>query len=381
MIRGLICLAFGALSFGIAEFVVMGLLPYLSQDLAVSIDTAGHSISAYALGVVIGAFFMIFLKLLRLKHILLLILSLHCAGIAFTCFSESFYWLLAGRLLSGFPHGCFFGVGAIVAQRLATRGHGNSAMAVMVAGQTLANVFGVPLGTALADLFSWRAIFWLLLIWSTFVLLCTCLLLPDTGKLQDKGFASQFAFLRRKEPWLVIGMIFCGSGGLFCVQTYVSPLLTDLGDLELGHVPAVLMAAGICMLLSNLVSGHLADKFSSSIVTAGYFILGSTALLLLATLGHFSVIAVVCICMIAAVMFGVATPEQVMMVRSSAGGELLGVAMGQVGFNLGNALGALAGGLPFAFALNVRAVPLIGLLFLLPACLCVYYFRNINKTS
>ena len=85
--------------------------------------------------------------------------------------------------------------------------------------------------------------------------------------------------------------------------------------------------------------------------------------------------------MIAAVMFGVATPEQVMMVRSSAGGELLGVAMGQVGFNLGNALGALAGGLPFAFALNVRAVPLIGLLFLLPACLCVYYFRNINKTS
>lgn len=381
MIRGLITLAFGALSFGIVEFVVMGLLPYIAADFAVSTAAAGHTISAYALGVVAGAFFMIFLRRLPLKIIILLTISIHFTANICTYFSPSFELLLLCRVLAGMPHGCFFGVGAIVAQRLATRGHGNSAMAIMIAGQTLSNVFGVPLGTLLSNFFSWRAIFFLMMVWSAFVLLCVILMLPDVGRLEDHGFKKQFAFLRHKAPWLVLGMVFFGSAGIFCVQTYISPLLTEMGGIELIHVSTVLVLAGICMMSSNILSGHLADKFSPGLVTAGFFVTGAVSMTVLALFGAQTFICVLCICLLAAVLFGVSTPEQVLIVRTSTGGELLGVAMGQVGFNFGNALGAWAGGLPFALELPINVVPLTGLAFVALGGLCVFCFQKFCSSS
>ncbi|MBU3826693.1 MAG: MFS transporter [Candidatus Anaerobiospirillum merdipullorum] len=371
MIRGLIALSFGALSYGITEFVVMGLLPFIAADFMVSTATAGHTISAYALGVVVGAFFMVFLRKMRLKHLLVLVISIHFAANILTYFAPSFNVLILCRLLAGLPHGCFFGVGAIVAQRLATKGKGNSAMAIMIAGQTMSNVFGVPLGTMLANYFSWRAIFALLTIWSAIVLLTTISMLPDTGKLEDKGFWQQFAFLKRVAPWLVLGMIFFGSAGMFCVQTYVSPLLTDLGGLALIHVSVVLAAAGIAMMISNLLSGWLSDKFTPVNTATGYFLVGIAAMIVLVTLGHYLILCVGAILLIAAVLFGVSTPDQVLMVRTSKGGELLGVAMGQVGFNAGNAIGALVGGVPIEKGLTLNYVPAVGLIFMVAACGCV----------
>lgn len=376
MIRGLITLAFGALSFGIVEFVVMGLLPYIAADFNVTTAQAGHTISAYALGVVAGAFFMIFMHKLPLKHILFLVIFIHFTAVICTYFAPSFELLLACRVLAGMPHGCFFGVGAIVAQRLATKGKGSSAMAIMIAGQTLSNVFGVPLGTLLANYFSWRAIFFLMMVWSAFVLICVIFMLPSVGKLEDHGFKSQFHFLAHKAPWLVLGMVFFGSAGMFCVQTYISPILTDLGGVELIHVSSVLVASGICMMAANIISGHVADKLSPGTSCAGFFALGATAMVGISLFGSITVLCIICVCAVASVLFGVGTPEQVLLVRTSKGGELLGVAMGQVGFNSGNALGAYAGGFPFMLGLPINTVPLIGLVFLALACICVFIFQK-----
>ena len=150
-IKGLIALAFGTLGLGITEYVAMGLLPYLSADFSVTIAQAGHAISAYALGVAIGAFMIIFMRKLRLKSILLILILIHLFGNALTCVVDNFNYLLISRFIAGLPHGCFFGVGSIIAQRLVKAGKGTSAVAIMTAGMTVANVFGVPLGTALAN--------------------------------------------------------------------------------------------------------------------------------------------------------------------------------------------------------------------------------------
>lgn len=150
-IKGLIALAFGTLGLGITEYVAMGLLPYLSADFSVTIAQAGHAISAYALGVAIGAFMIIFMRRLRLKSILLILILIHLFGNALTCVVDNFNYLLLSRFIAGLPHGCFFGVGSIIALRLVKAGKGTSAVAIMTAGMTVANVFGVPLGTALAN--------------------------------------------------------------------------------------------------------------------------------------------------------------------------------------------------------------------------------------
>lgn len=375
MLRGLIALSFGALSFGIVEFVVMGLLPYFSADFNVSTASAGHTISAYALGVVFGALFLVFMRKFALKHILIGVVALHFLANVLTYFAPDFTLLLACRFIAGLPHGCFFGVGAIVAQRLATKGKGNSAMAIMIVGQTLSNVFGVPLGTMLAHYFSWRAIFLLLVIWSAFVLFCIITFLPDTGKIEDKGFKSQFAFMKSPAPWLVLATIFLGSAGMFAVQTYISPILTDLGGLPLINVSAVLVAAGVAMMVSNILSGHLSDKFSPGSVTAGYFALAFCTMLTLSALGQITALCVICVCLLAAVLFGVSTPEQVLMVRTSKGGELLGVAAGQVGFNFGNAIGAYVGGVPLLMGLPIRTVPLFGIGLIVLAALSIFRFK------
>lgn len=363
MIKGLISLAFGALSFGIIEFVAMGLLPYFAADFGVSIAMAGQTISFYAFGVVAGALGIIFCQRFNLKRLMLVIVALQLVGILLTPMAQSFEMLLAGRFVSGLPHGCFFGVGAIIAQRIAVKGKSNAAMAIMIAGQTVSNVFGVPLGTFLAHAISWQTIFYIMAVWDVVVLLSMLRFLPDTGHLEEQSFLGQFRFLRHRAAWLVFGTIFLDSVGIFCVHTYVSPMLTGHVGLALEHVPAVLIVIGMAMMIFNLLSGRLADLFTSGKVTFYFLILALISMLLLGLAGgHVMAVGIVTACIVPAVLFGVGTPEQVAIVRCARGGELLGVALGQVCFNMGNAVGALLGALPMEHGYSVASITYIGAL-------------------
>ena len=170
MKKSLIALGFGTLGLGIAEYVMMAILPYVANDMDIDIPTAGHLISAYALGVCFGAPALTFVRKYSLKKILLALVAIMMVGNLFAALSSSFAMLMIGRFISGLPHGAYFGVASIVAEKLADKGRGSEAVSIMIAGMTIANLFGVPLGTSLSTLLSWRVTFLLVSLISIAVL-------------------------------------------------------------------------------------------------------------------------------------------------------------------------------------------------------------------
>ncbi|MDT3663113.1 MAG: MFS transporter [Anaerobiospirillum sp.] len=363
--KGLIALAFGALGFGVGEFVAMGLLPYFAHDFNLDIATAGHSISAYAFGVCFGIIYMVFTRKLNLKVSILIVVSCYTIGMVLTALAQSFGMVIVARFISGLPHGCFFGLGAIIAMRISAAGKGSSAMALMLAGQTTSIVCGVPLGTALAHSLSWRAIFILMAAWGVVVLVSLWRWLPNPGKLEDHGFWHQFHFLKDKAPYLVGCSIFLGNGGIFCMQSYVSPILTDFVGVPLGLVAPILIAMGISMTVYNLISGRLADKYTPGKVSFWIFVSCIAALLAAYVWGDTMVVGIVLLTYAAGCLFGCGGPQQVSILRTSPGGELIGVAFGQVAFNFGNAIGAFLGGVPLELGHGAESVLLVsaGLVF------------------
>ena len=165
MKKSLIALAFGTLGLGIAEFVMMGILPDVAKDLNISIPAAGHFISAYALGVCVGAPILTLARKHPLKRILLVLVALIMLGNICAAMAPNYWVLLLARFISGLPHGAYFGVGSIVAEKVADKGKGSEAVSIMIAGMTIANLFGVPLGTSLSTMLSWRFTFLLVGVW------------------------------------------------------------------------------------------------------------------------------------------------------------------------------------------------------------------------
>lgn len=188
MKKSLIALAFGTLGLGIAEFTMMGILPYVARDLNISIPVAGHFISAYALGVCAGAPMLIVARKRPLKHILLVLMALMLVGNLGAAMAPDYWLLLAARFISGLPHGAYFGVASIVAGKLADEGKSSEAVSIMIAGMTVANLFGVPLGTSLSHMLSWRVTFLLVGCWGLIVLYYIWRWVPVIEGLKDTGF-------------------------------------------------------------------------------------------------------------------------------------------------------------------------------------------------
>ncbi len=375
-IKGLISLAFGTLGLGIAEFVAMGLLPYIAKAYDISLATAGHVISAYAIGVAFGAFALLFLRRFELKTILLMLIIVHITGNALTIVAPDFTSLLGARFIAGLPHGSFFGVGSIIAQNISARGKGSSAVSIMIAGMTISNIFGVPLGTALADIVSFKAIFVLVVIWGLIVLFSCHRWIHDAGRIEDTGFKGQFAFLKCPAPWLVLGATMFGNAGIFCMHSYISPILTSLAGISLQAVPAVLVAMGICMVIANFISGRLCDRFTPGNVGAMVQILAAVLLLAVAVFGSNTIVCIVLVCLIAGTLFALSAPEQVSILKTAPGGLLLGAAMVQAAFNLGNALGSFAGGLPITFDISLRFITVIGAFLGFLGFLCLFFYAR-----
>lgn len=374
MIKGLIALSFGTLSFGTAEFVVMGLLPYIAMDFNVSHAMAGNTIAAYSFGVCAGVVYLISTRKLNLKTSILFIIAVHCAALIFTAFAPTFEMLLLARFFSGMPHGCYIGLGAIIAARLAQTGKGSTAMAILLAGQTLANVFCVPLGTTLAHTFSWRMIFYVFILWSIFVFVSVLIFLPDPGKMEDHGFKKQFAFLKYKAPYLVGAAMLLGNGGIFCMHTYVSPVLTDFVGIPLALVSTVLIAMGIAMMVANLVAGKVSDIYTPGRVSC--FLLFTTIFTLLISffVGDIPWIGIPLLIYSSGMLFGLSTPLQVAILRTAPGGELIAMAIGQIGFNLGNSLGAFVGGIPLDLGLSPSYCILLGAFITALGTLSMYIY-------
>lgn len=345
MKKSLIALAFGTLGLGIAEFTMMGILPYVANDLHISLPMAGHFISAYALGVCCGAPILLWARKYPLKHILLGLMALMLVGNLCASMASSYWMLLIARFISGLPHGAYFGVGSIVAGKLADEGKGAEAVSIMVAGMTVANLFGVPLGTSLSHLISWRVTFLLVGCWGLIVLYYIWRWVPQVEGLADTGFKGQFRFLKKPAPWLILGATALGNGGVFCWYSYINPLLTNVSGFSEESITALMVLAGFGMVAGNLISGRLSDRYTPGRVgTVGQGLICVT-LLLIFFLSPNAWCSALLMTLCTAGLFAVSSPEQVLLIRVAPGGEMLGGAAVQIAFNLGNAIGAYLGGL------------------------------------
>lgn len=356
MKKSLIALAFGTLALGIAEFSMMGILPTVATDLGISITVAGHLISAYALGVCFGAPVLILARKMALKRILLILVSLINAGNLCAAAAPNYWVLLAGRFISGLPHGAYFGVASIVASKLAAKGKSSEAVSIMIAGMTIANLFGVPLGTSLSHTISWRTTFLLVAVWGIIVLYYIWRWVPAVSGLKDTGFKGQFRFLRKPAPWLILGATALGNGGVFCWYSYVSPLLVNVSGFQEASLTALMMLAGFGMVAGNLASGRLSDRYTPGRV--GTIVQGCLCLILLAI--YFTAenpwLSAALMTLCTAGLFAVSSPEQLLIIRVAPGGEMLGGACVQIAFNLGNAVGAYVGGIAVTHSYEATAL-------------------------
>ena len=381
MKKSLIALAFGTFGLGIAEFVMMGILPDVAKALNISIATAGHLISAYAIGVCVGAPLLIIARKYPLKNILLVLVSMIMLGNIIAASAPNYWILMLGRFISGLPHGAYFGVGSIVAEKLADKGKGSEAVSIMIAGMTVANLFGVPLGTSLSAAISWRMTFLLVGVWGVLILYYIWRWVPQVEKLPDTGFKGQFRFLKSPAPWLILGATMLGNGGVFCWYSYINPLLTHVSGFRPESITLLMVLAGFGMVVGNLVSGRLSDRFTPGRVAA--FTQGSLSILLLLIyfLASISWLSVILMCLCTAGLFALSSPQQVLLIRFSPGGEMLGAARVQVAFNLGNAIGAYCGGLPLQAGLSYRYPALLGTFFALVGFILLVLFSRKYETA
>ena len=345
MKKSLIALAFGTLGLGIAEFTMMGILPYVATDLGISIPVAGHFISAYALGVCFGAPMLLLARKRPLKQILLVLMALMIVGNICASMAPDYWVLLLGRFVSGLPHGAYFGVASIVAGKLADKGRSSEAVSIMIAGMTVANLFGVPLGTSLSHTLSWRATFLLVGAWGLITLYYIWRWVPQVEGLKDTGFKGQFRFLKKPAPWLILGATALGNGGVFCWYSYITPLLTEVSGFSADSITALMVLAGFGMVVGNLVSGRMSDRYTPGKVGTVVQGMICVILLLIFLLSPHPWCSAILMTLCTAGLFAVSSPEQVLMIRVAPGGEMLGGACVQMAFNFGNAIGAYIGGL------------------------------------
>lgn len=378
MKKSLIALAFGTLGLGIAEFTMMGILPYVANDLHVSIPTAGHFISAYALGVCCGAPILLWARKYPLKHILLGLMALMLVGNLCASAAVGYWTLLVARFISGLPHGAYFGVASIVAGKLADEGKGAEAVSIMIAGMTVANLFGVPLGTSLSHMLSWRVTFLLVGCWGLIVLYYIWRWVPHVPGLEDTGFKGQFRFLKKPAPWLILGATAVGNGGVFCWYSYINPLLTHVSGFSEESITALMVLAGFGMVAGNLISGRMSDRYTPGRVGMVVQGLICITLLLIFFLSPNPWCSALLMALCTAGLFAISSPEQVLMIRVAPGGEMLGGAAVQMAFNLGNAIGAYVGGL--AITGGYRYPALAGVPFALIGFVLFFVFYKKYQT-
>lgn len=356
----LLALAAGAFGIGVTEFAPMGLLPVIATDLSVSIPSAGLLISAYALGVVLGAPLMTLATGRVPRRTLLIGLAgIFTIGNALSALADNYALLMIARIITSLNHGAFFGVGAIVAAGLVPPDRKAGAVAAMFMGLTIANVVGVPLATWAGETLGWRASFWGIAMIGVMVMAALALTLPKAAAPAAGDMLAELRVLGRRRVLSALALTVIGSSAMFTVFTYITPILREQTGASLGFVTAMLVVYGLGLTVGNWVGGKFADRSvdRTLIVTLAGL---SLVLLTFAVAMPLASVSAVLIFLWGVASFALVPPLQVRVMDAAREAPNLASAVNIGAFNLGNAIGAALGGAVIAGGLGYPAVALAG---------------------
>ena len=355
----LFALAVAAFGIGTTEFVILGLLPEVAQDLAVTIPAAGMLVSAYALGVAVGGpILAVATARLPRKTTLAWLMALFILGNVGCALAPNYQWLMIARVATAFCHAAFFGIGAVVAGSVVEPHKRAQAMSLMFAGLPLANVLGVPLGTLMGQHLGWRSTFWAVAVIGVLAILAVLRWVPNLRHTLSGSALGEFRVLRNKQVWLALALSVVASTSMFTVFTYIAPILRDVTGVSPQNVSGVLLLCGVGLTIGNLLGGRLADwRLMPSLI--GIF---SVLAVVLAAF-HFTSAwlwpSVATVVLWGLVSFSAGTPLQARVISQAGDAPSLASTLNIGAFNLGNAIGAWLGGAVITAGGSLQSIPLV----------------------
>ena len=358
--RSILALAAGCFGIGTTEFVVMGLLPDVARDLNVDIPQAGLLVTGYAVGVVIGAPILAILTArLPRKGALLGLIGVFMLGNLFCALAPTYELMLAARVFTAFAHAAFMGIGAVVAADLAPPHQRAQAMSLTMAGLTVANVLGVPGGTAFGQAFGWRFTFVAVAIIGAIAAIAIAFMVPRMPTLKAKSLLGEFAVLKKPQVALGMGMSALAAASMFSVYTYITPILTGVTGISAASVTYVLVVFGVGLTVGNLLGGRLADWKLMPSLNGLFLALACLLALFTVTAGN-PITAIATMIVWGVISFAVVAPLQMHVVNEAKGAPNMVSVLNHAGFNIGCASGAALGGLPIAHGFGLSTIPWVG---------------------
>ncbi|MCF1250706.1 DHA1 family inner membrane transport protein [Pseudomonas sp. IAP-CY TE4608] len=352
-------MALGSFAIGTGEFAIMGLMPDIASNLQLSEPQVGHAISAYALGVMVGAPTLAILgaKLLR-KHMLLLLMLLYAVGNLATAFAPSFGGLVTFRFISGLPHGAYFGIAAVVASSMVAKDQRAGAVARVMMGLTLAMLLGNPVATFLGQYFGWRSAFVLV----GAIALCTIALVwrfvpqrHDETRSDPRKELQAFAL---PQVWMALAIASIGFAGMFCVFSYLAPTMLHVTQVSPQWIPFGLAAFGVGGIVGNIAGGKLFDRLQFRAV--GLVLIWSVAVLLFFTFAAQALWSLLLGIGLVGTMIALAAPLQIRLMDIAHEAPSLAAASNHAAFNLANALGPWLGGMAITAGMSWTSTGYIG---------------------
>lgn len=353
-------LVLGGIAIGVTEFVSMGLLPEIATGVGVTIPEAGHAISAYAVGVVIGAPVLAAWGAARPRKGLLLGLAVAIVfGNVLSALAPTYEWLLAARLLAGLPHGAYFGVATLVAIDLLPAGQAGRAVGRVMLGIPIANLLGVPLATWLGQAVGWRSAYWLVGVLASAALLLIAVTVPRAAQVDANSVRQELRAFASVQVALTFVAGAIGFGGMFAMYSYVAPLVTEVTGVTSAVIPVFLFAFGLGGFVGNWVGGRMADwSVLRSIVLGSLATAASLAALALTAHWFVPTLVLIFLAAVSASVMAVAVMLRLITVARSA--QTLGAASSHASLNIANALGAWLGGVVIARGYGYTAPSWVG---------------------
>lgn len=356
----MLALSIGGFGIGTTEFASMGLLPDVATTMGISEPSAGHMISAYALGVVVGAPAIATLAArVPRRALLILLMVAFTLGNLGTVFAPSFNELVASRFVAGLPHGAYFGIAALVAAHLAEPGKRAKAVAMVMMGLSIANVVGVPAATWLGQALGWRSAFAVVAVIGALTVTALIMWMPRLDGMPTTNPITELGALRRSQVWMTLFVGMVGFGGMFAVYTYIASTLTDVAGLARALVPLALMIYGLGMVAGNYFGGWLADRYQ----LRGTFVgLASMAvfLALFVLAAHNPISALILVFLIGASGSSVIPGLQTRLMDVADDAQTLAASLNHAAFNLANAIGAALGGAVISAGFGYTAPAAVG---------------------